>query len=301
MQTVNPASSDFGVKMGDHIYPHVDPPHGVFVPHAPEIIDDDSPNQVRKQMADAIEELLPFLSQPKHGNDKTILFGTYVDSVSILERCRGEVQQLFRAMIETVLEVDSAGALPADARSEILAEIMKDAEIQLSRPENLATAEIAAFEPNQIQTCLQASLRKSIGKLVTELMDGLGVLVDRSVAGLQHWPSPNSVKYHFFRRRIAQTGVRVSKKRGRVQRRSEEEAARRFPQVEAASTTHNDDTSDLLAGPPQARNGRCHSYQPGELQGNHAGICAEPGQADPRLDATVDLRCRWVSHSRDDL
>ncbi len=230
MLTADQTHPSFGVQMGDHNYPQSDLPNHVLALIIPDIIDDDSSTQVRNQMVKAIEDLLPFLSQSKYSHDKSILFGEYVDSVSILKHCRDEVRQLFRAMIETVLEIDFEGALSADVQSEILSETMKDADIQLSSPENLATAEIASFEPNRIQTLLQASLRKSASKLVAELMDGLGVLVDRSVAGLHHWPSPNSVKYHFFRRRIAQTSVRVTKKRGRVQRRTEEEARGDFRQ-----------------------------------------------------------------------
>lgn len=230
MLAVDKPTSDFGVRMGDRIYPALDQQDKAFAPRAPETIDDDSPKQLCKNLADAIRELLPFLSLTANISDKAALFGQYVDSVSILERCRGEVIQLFQAMIETVLDFDSAGTLSTEARSEILAQILKDADVQISHPENLATAEIAALKPVELQVRLQASLSQSIDKLVTELMDRLGVLVDRSVAGLVHWTSPNTVKYHFFRRRAAETGVQTTRKRGRVRRRSAEEARGDFRQ-----------------------------------------------------------------------
>ena len=240
MQTVLPTNSDFGVQLGDQTFPAIEQAQEVVVPRSPEVIVDDSLSRVQRQLTETIAQMLPFYSLPENVTDKRTLFTNYVDSVAVLRQCRQDVLELYRAMIETAMEFDFSSTLSEEARAEIIEEFMKDAEVPLAQPENLATADVAALEPAEIQARLKASLEKSLHTLIADLIEGLGLLTERSIAGLAHWTSSNTVKYHFFRRFVEEQSRTTRTKRGGVRRRSKAEAFgdfRRWKRVNKRLTT----------------------------------------------------------------
>ena len=190
----------YGVLMANRTYPALESTSKTPVPAAVDSIDDNSPQKLREQLANSLQELFPFLSLQEHGKDKSKLFAQYVDSLVDLERCREEALQLTKAMMDTSIELSSFEETPADYQEAILDLLKKSGEVSISAPENLATAEMATLEPAEILVQLQACLKGSINMLVAELFDAFDSLVDRSGAGLVHWTSSNTVKYHFFRR-----------------------------------------------------------------------------------------------------
>ncbi len=202
MLTREKSPSDFGVRMGNRTYPALKQAQKATIPPVVESIDDHSPKKLRKQLANTIQELFPFLSLQEKGKDKTALFAQYVDSLGDLGRCREEALQLAKAMVETTIDHDSEKMTSADFHAEVLVSLLKSGEVNISKPENLATAEMAALDPSEILVQLQTCLKNSIDKFVAELFDALDSLVDRSAAGLVHWTSSNTVKYHFFRRSV---------------------------------------------------------------------------------------------------
>ncbi len=192
----------YGVLMANRTYPALESTSKTPVPAAVDSIDDNSPQKLREQLAKSLQELFPFLSLQEHGKDKSDLFAQYVDSLVDLERCREEALQLTKAMMDTSIELSSFEETPADYQEAILDLLKKSGEVSISAPENLATAEMAALDPGEILVQLQACLKGSINMLVAELFDAFDSLVDRSGAGLVHWTSSNTVKYHFFRRAL---------------------------------------------------------------------------------------------------
>lgn len=255
MLTMESPSTGFGIRLKERQYPSPGPDSAAVAPDAEFILDDDGTAATRTALVAELISRLPFLSLAPLG-DKSVLFAHYVDSLSVLQHCRSQVQQLFRAMIETTLDVDAVEH--PESHAELLDRLLQDARVTISPPPNLATAEMAALHAGDLQPRLRHSLLQAVDRFVDELLDGLGILVDRSVAGLVQWTSPNTVKYHFFRRRVEQTGVKTRRKRGRVQRRTAEEAwndVRQWKRVNRKQTTtqftcwlahHKHDTVDAI-------------------------------------------------------
>ncbi len=232
----------FGVRSKGRLYPK-----GQFKSQPadncpPEETADLSHQELKQQLVDAIWNRLPYVREPERPTDVVSLFSIYVQSISVIESSRLDVLQLLQTMMETSVEVDPSISMAAEAGRAIQAKLAKEISIRIDSPQNLASADLAARPRTEIEQILENGLHVAVQKLVTQVVDGLGVLVDRSVAGLVHWTGPNTVKYHFFRRRFTGDSYELRTVRGPIRPRAADDDprdSRRLMQRHITTTSSN--------------------------------------------------------------
>lgn len=233
-------ATPFGVKAKGRLFPNIRIGSEAKTTAEPEQVEELSPAQLKQELATEIWARLPFVQESTGTPDTTQLFARYIDSLATLEASRKDVFTLINAMMVTSIEFDLQTPMAEEARRTAIARLTNEFSIRLDSPQNLATAELAACPRPEIEQILQSGLRKAVQKFVAQFVDGLGVLVDRSVAGLVHWTGPNTVKYHFFRRRVVGDSFERRTIRGPMQLRDDSDAPgdpRRWKRVHKTTTS----------------------------------------------------------------
>lgn len=236
------ASPVFGVRSKGRLYPKGQFKSLPVDNCPPEETADLSHQELKQQLEDAIWNRLPYVREPERPTDVVSIFSSYVQSISVIESSRLDVLQLLQTMMETSVEVDPSILMKAEAEQAIRAKLSKEISIRIDSPQNLASADLAARPIAEIERILENGLQLAVQKLVTQVVDGLGVLVDRSVAGLVHWTGPNTVKYHFFRRRFTGDSYELRTVRGRIRPRPADDNpgdSRRLIQRHITTTSSN--------------------------------------------------------------